>query len=307
MANCLVLGANGFLGSHLVDQLAAQGHYVRCFDRFSQATPQFTQGPQAELFHGEFLNEHDLEQAIKDIDYVFHFISTTTPISSDESPLAEVDTNIRYSVELFRLCAEANVKKVIFSSSGGTIYGNTDSDRIDEQTLTQPISPYSIGKLTIENYLRYFYEKFDLNSVSYRISNPYGPRQALLARQGVIPIFLSKAIASQPITVYGDGSMVRDYLYVDDAIAMVASTFDRSSQPVYNIGSGIGTSINDLLSTIHEVTGTDFTIDRQPVPSTFVHRNVLDVSRYNQEFGEYAYTPLVSGIKETWDHYWSQQ
>ena len=152
MANCLVLGANGFIGSHLVDSLIAKNHFVRAFDKYLDDKTRFKSSNNVELFHGEFLNESDLSRSLEDIDYVFHFVSTTTPISSDDNPLIEVDTNIRYSVELFSKCVEKRIKKVIFASSGGSIYGNVRADIISEEVLPNPISPYAIGKLSIEKF-----------------------------------------------------------------------------------------------------------------------------------------------------------
>lgn len=307
MANCLLLGANGFLGSHLVDRLVAQGHFVRCFDKFPHNQTRFTQGPSTELFHGEFLNETDLNNALDGMDYVFHFVSTTTPLSSESNPLVEVDTNIHYSVELLRLCVEHSVRKVIYSSSGGSIYGNSQDELLAETTTPRPMSPYAIGKLAVENFLRYFHEKHGLESVTYRISNPYGTRQSVASKQGVIPIFLHNMMTEKPLTIFGDGNMVRDYIYVNDAISMIATSFELSTQDVYNVGAGRGYSVNEIVYALTDITGITPDVRHVPVPSTFVEKNVLDTTRYVTEFGAPTYTEFTQGIKETWDYFLSQK
>ena len=302
MVNCLVLGANGFLGSHLVDSLADRGHYVRCFDRFKDNKTKFYNSSKVELYNGEFLNNKDLKSSIKDIDYVFHLISTTTPISSSDNPAIEIETNIRYSIELFNICTQAKVKKVIYVSSGGAVYGDVNESVINETVTPHPISPYGIGKLTVEMFLDYYKHSCGLDSVVYRPSNPYGSRQSLSSRQGVIPIFLQQLLSSQPINIYGDGSMVRDYIYVKDAMEMIATSFESSKSNLYNIGSGNGVSVNDLLPIITETTGLDININRLELPSTFVHKNILDTQRFESEFGKPDLTSLEEGIKLTWEY-----
>lgn len=304
MANCLVLGANGFIGSHLVDTLSKKGHFVRCFDRYKSDNYRFTEPLKGnvEVYSGDFLNRSSLYEALDDIDYVFHFISTTNPLVSDSDPFIDIETNIKMSVELFSLCAERNVKRVIFASTGGAIYGNVDTNKpLSEETLPHPLSPYAIGKLTIENYLNYFARKHNLSGTTVRISNPYGPRQNILSGQGVIPIFLNKVRLGEPITVYGDGGMVRDYIYIDDLVEMIVSVMGSQPEfPVYNLGSGSGHSVNELVSTIERVTGKKVQRDYRPAPATYVDRVVLDNSRYTKEFKIKPKTSFEQGIKRMW-------
>lgn len=302
MSNCLVLGANGFIGSHLVDALAEAGHHVRAFDRAGGTTKYTAQGVEA--FYGNFLNVSDLQAAVNGMDYVFHFISTTTPASAENDPLIDVETNIRMSIELFDICAAANIKRLIFASTGGAIYGekgNNDPRREDELPL--PVSPYAIGKLTIENYLRYFKVKRNLDSIVLRISNPYGERQALHAKQGVIPIFIENLLEGKPLTVLGDGSMIRDYIYVKDVAGIITSMFDKPAKyDLYNVGSGIPTTVNELIEAIEAVHPGQPQIEHREAPATFVHNVTLDVSRLQDEFGVHAQTSLQDGVFATY-HY----
>lgn len=300
MTKSIVFGGNGFMGSHLVDQLVKQGHEVTCFDRFSEGTKKYT-AKNVIQYIGDIMNTADVSKALTGQEYVFHFISTTTPVTAENDPTLDIKTNIASSVELLNRCVKHNIKKVFFASTGGAIYGDQNTPLINEQSPTLPFSPYAIGKLTIENYLRYFKKKFGLDYVVLRISNPYGTRQGLNKKQGVIPIFLRHLIEHEPITVYGNGSMVRDYIYIEDAVKMIAQIADTNNQhTVYNIGAGAGYSVNQLVDCIAKVTEQSPIINHIETPVTFVEKAVLDTSRFNAEFGVQPTTKLEEGIKHTW-------
>lgn len=301
MANCLVLGANGFIGSHLVDRLVVGGHKVRAFDRFSDNKYAFESKDDVEIVSGNFLNRADLQNAVDGIDYVFHFISTTNPATSENDPLIDIQTNIRMSVELFQICSEKNIKKLIFASTGGAIYGSRANAPHQETDAPYPISPYAIGKLTIEHYLRYFRAKHGLESLVLRISNPYGERQPLHRTQGVIPIFIEKILQNHPITVLGDGSMIRDYIYVGDLASIIVNIFDKDTKfNTYNIGTGKGVSVNSIIDIIKEATKINPIIINKEMPSTYIKDVVLDVGRLKGEYGNLApNTSIENGIKTT--------
>ncbi len=300
MAKCLVLGANGLIGSYIVDRLAADGHTVRAFDRFSAEKTSYEPSDKVEKFVGDFLNTDDLKRSLVDIEYVFHFISTTTPITAENDPTIDIETNIRMSVVLFQFCVDAGVKRVLYPSTGGAIYGSASAlgDGVhSEDNQTLPVSPYAIGKLTIENYLRYFHTKYGLDYITFRISNPYGSRQSQRSKQGVIPIFLDRVTNDQQITVYGDGSMVRDYIYVKDLADMIGKSFDKPHQyNVYNVGSGIGTTVKEIIDCIQDVTKKTPDIKYEPQPATFVDKVILDTSRFTEEFQVQPTTNLQAGI-----------
>lgn len=304
MSRCLVLGANGFIGSHLVDELVKSGHKVRCFDRFKTNDYLFDSSnkTRVEIFRGDFMDRKSIEKSLVGIDYVFHFISMTTPISVENNPIIDIETNIRMSIELFQQCAQEGVKRVIFASTGGAIYGDVKlSSSVSEDTYPLPVSPYAIGKLTIENYLRYFKRKYGLDYRVLRISNPYGPRQNTLSGQGVVSIFLERVSKDEPITIFGDGSMVRDYLYINDLVGMISGSFEQNgSHDIYNVGSGNGSSVNDIISQIEKATGKKVLKEHIPKPPTFVDRIVLDTHRFTDDFGLVPQTSLEQGVLETW-------
>ncbi len=302
MGKYLVLGANGFIGSHLVDRLVEEGYEVRAFGRFQSGETKFNMHPNVELFTGDYLNRSDLEAALKGVDFVFHFISTTTPATSDNDPLIDIETNIRTSVELFQLCVQEGIKRVIYASSGGAIYGGDELvEAYSETDPTLPISPYAIGKLTIENYLRYFHVKHGLKYTAFRMANPYGERQPFWRKQGVVPIFLEKVYKDEPLTILGDGSMVRDYIYVKDLVNMIVATLSKEPQyQVYNLGSGRGYSVNELIDSIRKVTKKSIELHTQPAPSTFVHKSILNTDRFTKEFHIRPETSIEEGVRATY-------
>jgi UDP-glucose 4-epimerase len=306
MAKTLVIGANGFIGSHLVDALTAAGHDVTAFDRYRTDGPDLLPADTTRI-SGDFLSRSDIERAVAGQDFVFHFLSTTTPATAEDDPTFDLRTNVAQTVDLLEACVAASVEHFYFASTGGAIYGGQGRSMYAEGDRTLPVSPYAIGKLTIENYLGYFRAKHGLQSTAFRISNPYGERQKANRVQGLIPIALRRIARGEPVVRLGDGSMVRDYIYVVDLVEMIARVVGRRpDHAVYNLGSGHGYSVTEVLDSLRRVTGTDFAIVEQPKPATFVDRVVLDTQRYRDEFGEIAITDLDDGVRKT-DRYVREQ
>lgn len=301
MANALVVGANGFIGSHLVDALVAEGHTVRAFDRFSGEHGATFTATGVEIVRGEFLSRTDLESAVEGQDIVFHFLSTTTPATAERDPTLDVRTNIAQTIELLESCVHARVKHFYYASTGGAIYGMQGKTSYAESDRALPVSPYAIGKLTIEHYLRYFRTVNGLNSTTFRISNPYGTRQHPTKLQGFIPIALRHIQRGESVVQLGDGSMVRDYIFVADVVEMITRIVkDHPRHELYNIGSGKGKSVSEVLAAVRTVTGVDFSIERRAAPATFIDRVVLDTQRYRDQFGDFAATSLEEGIRLTY-------
>lgn len=296
----VVVGGNGFLGSYLVEQLATSGHEVTVFDRFSHE-PIIPFADSIRLVTGDVSDALALRAAFEGAHTVAHFASASTPIDSSADPTTDVRLNLASTVTMLQAAVDAGVTRVVFASSGGAIYGDQRASPVAEDSVPLPVSPYAIGKLAIEGYLRYFRAEHGLDSVSLRVSNPYGPRQRPHRRQGVIPIFLERIRAGLPIEVFGDGSMVRDYVFVSDAARMFAAVFDAPARhEVYNVGSGEGASVTELVELCAEVTGRSVEVVRVPTPPTFVDRIVLDVSRFTDEFGVSSSVGLREGVERTW-------
>lgn len=301
MARVSVIGGNGFLGSHLVDALAATGHTVTAFDRFTDRPPVFEAGGVTALT-GDFMSDNDLASAVAGQDAVFHMLSTTTPATADADPAFDIRTNVVRTLALIDACVAAGVGRLVFASTGGAIYGPQGKGRYRETDAAEPISPYGIGKLAIERYLEFYRRQRGFDSVTCRISNPYGTRQQADKPQGLIPIALRQIAREQPVVRLGDGSMVRDYIYVDDVVRMLAPlAVANVEHSVYNIGSGIGLTVNEVLSTLERVTQRKIVLEERPKPPSFIDEVVLDTSRFTSEFGERPLTALDEGVAATWE------
>jgi UDP-glucose 4-epimerase len=301
----LILGADGFLGSNLTKSLLKDGKYsIRAFDLFKDETLHNLKEckNEIEIFPGNFLNREDLRKALKGMDYVFHYISLTTPGSSMDDPLIDIDTNIRGTVALLEECVCFKVKKIIFSSSGGAIYGNQAKEKFSEDDLQNPISPYAISKLSIEKYLEYFRLHRGLDYLILRYSNPYGPGQNVVGSQGIIPIFLNLAKQGKKITVFGDGENIRDYIFISDAIENTKKIVFKFKNKfrIYNIGRGEGTTINEIVAVIRKTTGKNVGIKKLPGRRIDIRRAVLDTGRIEKEIDYSIKYDLEDGIGTTW-------
>lgn len=297
---CLVLGANGFIGSHLVDELAESGYTVKAFGRYSKE-PQFKQNSLIEVIEGDMFNESEVKKALKGVDYVFHSFSATNPYVSDSDPYIDIERNLKLSIGIFEQSIKAKVKKVVFLSSGGAVYGHIAEEKsATEEDAATPVSPYGISKLAIENYLAYFNRKFGLEYIVYRLANPYGPRQVFRNHQGVIPAFLNQIEKNKKITVFGDGSSSRDYIYIRDVTKMVVKSFPRKTKyRMYNLGSGKQTTINHIIAALKKAVQEDFEVKNMEAPKTFLKSARINVDRFESEFKEHADTSLVKGLKKT--------
>lgn len=302
MTTCLILGGNGFLGSHLVERLVEKGYDVTVFDssQTGMANLETIKG-KIEIIEGDFLNHADVLQALKGVDYVFHYVSTTVPATASKDPIYDVQTNVIGTVRLLQLAVDSKVKKVIFPSSGGTVYGEPTSLPVHETHPLNPMDPYGISKLAIEKYLNYFNRAYGLDYLILRYSNPYGERQSPHGRQGVIPVFLNRIKMGERPVIYGDGSIERDYLYVGDvAEATIAALEKETAHRIFNVGSGAGTSLNQLIELMSGVIGKKIEPVYAKDTAIRVQKIVLDVSRIRDEVGWKPSTSLQQGIERTW-------
>ncbi len=278
----LVLGGKGFIGSHLVDELMAMGAFVRCFERPHVVSlgKDHEGDSNYELFEGDFVSEADIEAALDGCDTCFHLISTTQPKSSNQDPVFDVESNLLGTIRLLDHAVKSGLKKIIFVSSGGTVYGKPLQTPIPETHPTNPLCSYGINKLSIEKYLGLYHELYGLDYTVLRMSNPFGERQRTDASQGAVAVFLGKAIRGETIEIWGDGSVVRDYVYIHDVILALLAALDCSCEEhVFNIGSGKGVSLNELLDSIENI--TLYPTRRRYVKSRLfdVPDNVLDIDR----------------------------
>jgi UDP-glucose 4-epimerase len=298
--NVLVLGGNGFIGSHLVDKLLSEGHYVRVFDKQQE---QYRQPLEKVDYHlGEFGNRGLLSEALNGIDVVVHLISTSLPKTSNDDPVFDVQSNVIESLFLLEQCVAKRVKKIIFASSGGTVYGIPKDVPVSEETPTYPMCSYGITKLTIEKYLILFKQLHNLDFIILRPANPFGSRQNPFGIQGVIPVFLGKIIKNETIQIWGTGDVIRDFIFVEDLVeAFYNSIIYNTKTKIFNVGSGMGHSLKQLLNIMRTTTGIDFSINYTQARSYDVPEIYLDISKAQKELYWNPKTSLEVGIQRTWD------
>lgn len=318
----LILGAAGFIGTNLTLRLLLQGKRLVLFDRPGVSYPQevvdAVENGQADTVFGSFAaartgkwrERADSGEAVKglaywqetlpmleEVDTVYHLISTTCPTNSNRDVAAEMEENLIATVLFLDACVQAGVKKVVFLSSGGTVYGKNHTGICREEEEAFPITSYGVQKLAIEKMLYLYYEMHGLDYRIVRLSNPYGPFQRPNGVQGVVAAFTWRALAGEPIEVYGDGSVVRDYIYIEDAVEGILKIAEgKGRHRLYNLGCGEGHTVLDVIAAIAEVLGKAPEVIYKPGRTVDVPVNVLDVRRFEQDFGSGPRLSLQEGI-----------
>lgn len=305
---CLVLGGKGFIGSHLVHRLAGIGFIVRIFDRPAGCADNVIEFENSvEIYKGDFVNESDLAAALDGVDYIFHLVSTTTPKTSNDNPLYDVETNLVGTLKLLDLVRKDKNIRLIFISSGGTVYGIPNVFPIPEEHSTKPICSYGICKLTIENFLYAYNHLYGLDYVVLRVSNPYGERQNPNAIQGAVSVFMLKMLEQKKITIWGDGTVRRDFIYIDDVVdALVMAMRQDLVNRVFNVGSGVALTLNGLVRAMEKITGSSSTVEYLPARGLDVPVNYLDISRAGKEMDWIPKTSLSDGLARTWSWFISE-
>lgn len=296
--NVLVLGGNGFIGSHVVEKLIAAGHSVRVFDRLNEKWSHNLKG--VEYINGGIEDVFLLAESLVNIDVVFHAISTTVPGTSNADPISDVKSNLINTLQLLRIMIEKNICRIVFLSSGGTVYGESTESFIQEKHPLRPLCSYGVVKVAIENYLCMYQALYGLRPTILRVSNPYGERQKHVGSQGVISTFLASVMNGRPIEIWGDGSVLRDYIYVGDVGVACLKAIELDIPGVYNVGSAIGTSVNEILKLVLSVTKTNQEVIYLPGQPFGVKRVVLDNSRFTETFDWQSTVGLNQGIEKTW-------
>jgi len=296
-----VLGGGGFLGSAICDRLLKDGYRLKIFERPGISSFRiFSENEQVEWIMGDFSSVYDIETFINGVDVVIHLVSSTLPGTSNEDMVFDVQSNVISTLHLLNSMVAKGIKKIIFVSSGGTVYGNPKYTPLDEGHPTNPIVSYGITKLAIEKYLLLYQGLHGIKATILRVANPYGERQRVETAQGTVGIFLSKALSQEPIEIWGDGSVIRDYIYVGDVADAVAKALDYDGEEsIFNIGSGSGKSLNELISTIKEIVRLDFEVRYLPSRSFDVPINVLNSSLALKELRWDPKIEFYEGIKKT--------
>lgn len=294
---CVVLGAGGFIGTNLCRALVGRAKSIRAFGR-SNSFPNVIKN--CEWITGNFSDPNDLVNAISGFDVVFHLVNATTPASANVNKIADLNSNVTSTLHLLEACRETGVKRVVFASSGGTIYGIPEQIPTPETAPTDPITAYGISKLAIEKYLGLHEYLYGLEYRVLRIANPFGPFQLALKNQGVIAAFLRQALSGQAIEIWGNGSVTRDYIYIADVVeALILAATHQGTGRIFNIGSGKGHSLNEIVATISRLLGTPIQVEHRQGRPVDVPVSILDTNFAIRELGWQPTTPFEKGLEST--------
>ena len=278
----VVTGASGFIGSHLVDGLLSAGYRVKALGRHLPGliAPSAQTHPNLSLVSVSLADRLALQQALEGSELVFHLASGSLPQSSNRDPHADVQVNLLGTLNLLDASRLTGVRRLVMVSSGGTVYGIPQAVPISETHPTDPICSYGITKLAMEKYVALYRQLHGLDGVVLRVANPFGPRQRLDAAQGVVPVFLGKALRHEPLQIWGDGTTVRDFLDVADVVtALLAAAQYKGAESLFNIGSGQGLSLNQLIVLLEQQLNRSLDVQYLPSRGCDVPTNVLCIDR----------------------------
>lgn len=295
----LITGGAGFVGTNLIADLAARGGYeITVIDNETLGRRRNIAEFGVEFVPGDIRDKEALRAVMPGKDGVVHLAADTRVMDSIADPRFNFENNVAATFNLLEAARENKVARVINASTGGAILGEAPSP-VHEEMVAQPLAPYGASKLAVEGYLNAFGATYGLKTCSLRFSNIYGPRS--FHKGSVVAHFLKRILANEPVSVYGDGTQVRDYLFALDLTDGIRKAIDQGAQGVYQLGSGRPTSINELLAVIRQVTGQDVPVTYESFRAGEVHTTYCDVRKAQREIGFDPSTPLADGIRHTWE------
>lgn len=298
VSRVLVLGGFGFIGSHLCRGLLSSGYQVRALGRKNSKRVLLNDIlDDIEIFEGDIGSADEMLHAMRDIDIVVHAVHTTVPQSSMRNPAYDICSNVALPITWISCLNETSVKKIIYISSGGTVYGIPQLDMISEDHPTNPICSYGVTKLMNEKYLSMYAGFFGIKCIIVRPSNIYGFGQRLDKEQGVIGTLLNRALLQKTLEIWGDGSSLRDYLYIDDAISGLLKLLQCNDvEGVFNMSSGVGHSVLEIVSLLQSYLGQELDIKHVPWHKHDTPVNILNSSKLMDTVDWLPKISLYSGI-----------
>lgn len=292
--NILILGGTGFLGRNLAKELAGTGSNVFVYD--IKTLPSLS--PSVTCYEGDLQDINSIVSIIENnnINIVVHMVSTIIPGSSLDQYINNCKIVQLSTIPIIDYCAGKKIRLVFFSS-GGTVYG-IKGGVISENEPVAPISYYGLSKIQIEDLIHFYHRRYNLSYLIIRPSNPYGPGQNLFGKQGLIAVILGKILKKETISIYGDGSTVRDYIYIDDFVYYVKELiYNDIKNETINIGSGVGTSINKILDIVELISGHKLNIENVPSRKDDVPKMILDTTRLHNFIRHEDYS-IMEGIEK---------
>ena len=302
MAKILVTGGAGFIGSNLVNSLIEENHQVVIIDDLSTGEKQKI-NKKAKFFHEDILNDLSAIFQEEQFDYVVHEAAQMNIRKSIEDPFLDSRVNIEGSINVMENCRKYAVKKIVFASSGGAVYGDTQDIPTPENHPLKPASPYGLSKDTVESYLQFYGDFYKLPSVSLRYANVYGPGQNPAGEAGVVAIFTQQLLNGKRPTINGNGTKTRDFVYVEDVVKATIRCLKSEKVGIYNVGTGTETSIGQIFEMIKAAVGTNTKPIYGPDILGEQQRSSLDFSKIHKDFGWSPETSLEDGIKKTVEYF----
>ncbi len=297
----LVTGGAGFIGSSLVDALIKAGHQVSVLDDLSSGKLEYI-NPEAKFFKLSILEEKISEIfASEKFDFVYHLAAQIDVRVSVKNPKLDNDINVLGGLNILENCRKYGVKKIIFSSTGGAIYGLTEDIPTSENSLTYPVSPYGINKLTFEKYLYYYHNQYSLNFSILRFANVYGPRQFKGGEAGVVAIFCERAVKNEELIIYGDGKQTRDFVYVDDVVSAFLLCLNIDCRGELNIATSVETNLWQIIEELEKNLEYKLKIIEEEAKSGEQRRSALSIKRAKEVINWQPRVDLAEGIKRTID------
>lgn len=298
--NILVTGGAGFIGSWVCEKYLTDGHNVVVVDNlYTGIKENLPEG--ADFVECDIKNLSQLEEVFKRFkpQIVNHHASQINVRDSVERPAFDAETNIIGSINILELSVKYNVARFIFSSTGGAIYGEPENVPVCENTVQSPLSPYGVSKLSVENYIKYYNRIYNLNYVILRYSNVYGQRQNPHGEAGVVAIFCTNILNKKPCIIFGDGSQTRDYVHVEDVAAANLLSL-KSKSGIYNIGTSIETSVNDIIFSLKNIVENDFTVIYEKERPGEVNKISLKIDLAKENLGWLPKFNFEKGLEQTW-------
>lgn len=299
--NVLLLGGAGFIGVNLIERLHQDRYNITVYDRYLE--DKILPKTRLNVIEGDFLSENNFDRILENQDVIVHLISTVSPASSMENISNSYKNDVVKTLEVLELAKNKGIKKVVFISSGGTVYGNLpDSDLLHEDMNSNPLNHYGIMKYTIEKILLMYNELYGMGNIILRVANPYGPGQDPQKKIGAVSVFLDSILKGNALTLYGDGSTIRDYIEISDVCEAIVRAVEYQNlggiKPVFNVGTGVGTSIMDVIRTIEQIIDIKAIINFERMRDIDVKKNVLDPRRSREYLGFNYRISVSEGIQK---------
>lgn len=300
----VLTGGAGFIGSHVADEYIKMGYDVVIIDNLSSGSIENV-NPKAKFYNVDIRSKDECQKifSAEKPDVLNHHAAQMDIRKSVQDPIFDADVNIIGSLNLLELCVRYNVKKVIFASTGGAIYGEQDYFPADEEHPNRPVSPYGVSKLCVEKYLHYYYVNYGINYVSLRYSNVYGPRQNPHGEAGVVAIFANKMIDGGQPLINGDGFQTRDFVYVQDVVRANLLMTQQDVSGIFNVGTGIETDINTLFHKLKKLSGSDCSELHGPAKLGEQRRSCISYKKIKETVGWEPQTSLDEGLAITVDFF----